>query len=206
MIKDSEGRSTRFADDPDEDTIELELTPEQMLGLSQAGQAAPNAPGPVGSTPGSVQPAPTPLLQRAPARSATRFRIWPVALAAAVVGVAAVIAWWAVAQRSAPTPPAPAVRIQDPAPVVPPPAPPPEPQGPPVQVRNPFDATEIFEFPAGTSKTEARAAVAELLLQRARDRKSQPAGTPHRGTPRPARGGGDENSAAANPEPRTPRP
>ncbi len=40
-----------------------------------------------------------------------------------------------------------------------------------VKVRNPFDATEVFEFPAGTSKAEDRQKVADLLLQRARDRR-----------------------------------
>jgi type IV secretory pathway VirB10-like protein len=40
----------------------------------------------------------------------------------------------------------------------------------PVKFVNPFDASEIFEFPAGTSQTGARDAVAEALLKRARDR------------------------------------
>jgi hypothetical protein len=40
-----------------------------------------------------------------------------------------------------------------------------------VRFSNPFDATEVFEFPPGTSEAEARDAVAELLLQRARDRR-----------------------------------
>ncbi len=40
----------------------------------------------------------------------------------------------------------------------------------PVRFTNPFDTTEVFEFPAGTSETEARQAVADLLLQRAHDR------------------------------------
>jgi hypothetical protein len=39
-----------------------------------------------------------------------------------------------------------------------------------VRVKNPFDATEVFEFPAGTTKAEARQKIAELLLQRAVDR------------------------------------
>jgi hypothetical protein len=43
-------------------------------------------------------------------------------------------------------------------------------EAPPVRYANPFDATEVFEFPAGTSPVEARDAVAEMLLQRARDR------------------------------------
>jgi hypothetical protein len=58
-------------------------------------------------------------------------------------------------------------------PVVSAPAAPAEPHGQLVQVRNPFDASEVFEFPAETGKTEARNAVAELLLQRARDRRHE---------------------------------
>jgi hypothetical protein len=42
-----------------------------------------------------------------------------------------------------------------------------------VQVRNSFDATEVFEFPAGTSDAVTRQKVAEVLLQRARARRSQ---------------------------------
>lgn len=41
---------------------------------------------------------------------------------------------------------------------------------PPVQFTNPFDPSEVFEFPAGTSHAEARDAVAELLLKRAMER------------------------------------
>lgn len=40
----------------------------------------------------------------------------------------------------------------------------------PVRVANPFDASEVFEFPQGTPTAEARAAMAEILLQRARER------------------------------------
>ena len=42
----------------------------------------------------------------------------------------------------------------------------------PVRFKNPFDSSEVFEFPAGTSRTEMRDAVAELLAQRARERQS----------------------------------
>jgi hypothetical protein len=51
------------------------------------------------------------------------------------------------------------------------PSPPPL-QGPPVTFTNPFDATEVFQFPSGTSESEARQSVAELLMQRARDRQN----------------------------------
>ncbi len=44
------------------------------------------------------------------------------------------------------------------------------PPGPAVKFRNPFDASEVFEFPAGTTQMEARHAVRETLLQRARER------------------------------------
>lgn len=45
----------------------------------------------------------------------------------------------------------------------------PVPNGP-VAIVNPFDRNEIFEFPAGTPESEARREVADVLLQRARDR------------------------------------
>ena len=39
-----------------------------------------------------------------------------------------------------------------------------------MRITNPFDRTEAFEFPPGTSKAEAREAVAKLLAERAHDR------------------------------------
>ena len=39
-----------------------------------------------------------------------------------------------------------------------------------MRITNPFDRTEAFEFPPGTSIAEARAAVAKLLAERAHDR------------------------------------
>jgi hypothetical protein len=49
-----------------------------------------------------------------------------------------------------------------------------------VRVKNPFDPKEVFEFPAGTTKAEARKIVSELLLQRAVSR-----GNPDKGDGRP---------------------
>jgi len=37
----------------------------------------------------------------------------------------------------------------------------------PLRVANPFDASEIFEFPAGTSEADANEAVAGFLIERA---------------------------------------
>jgi hypothetical protein len=36
-----------------------------------------------------------------------------------------------------------------------------------VRFANPFDADEVFEFPPGTSQSQARDAVADVLLKRA---------------------------------------
>jgi hypothetical protein len=49
----------------------------------------------------------------------------------------------------------------------------PEPSGDPVRFANPFDANEVFEFPAGTTETEAREAVADFLLERAMNRQAR---------------------------------
>ena len=42
----------------------------------------------------------------------------------------------------------------------------------PVLVKNPFDESEVFELPAGTTKAEARAYVEEVLLKRAAERQA----------------------------------
>lgn len=56
---------------------------------------------------------------------------------------------------------------------VPTPEPPP-PESAPVRFANPFDKTEVFEFPAGTGKRAAHDAVAEILLKRAEERLHTP--------------------------------
>ena len=106
------------------------------------------------------------------ARSASRARILRSSLVVlcsfALAGVIAAGALRESDKRAALPPPPPAA---DPAPV-PPPAvqaaqlPPPE----PVVLVNPFDATEKFTFPPGTSKADARDQMATLLLQRAAER------------------------------------
>lgn len=87
---------------------------------------------------------------------------------AAVVAMATVLWHWY------PNPPPPAPAVASPAlAVVLPVTLAEQEHRPPLHIRNPFDATELFEFPANTGKTEAREAIAELLLQRARERRSQ---------------------------------
>jgi hypothetical protein len=161
-------RST-FPPDDDEDTIELELTAEEMRRLSP--------------------PAPKTLTARG------GYRVWSVPLAAALAGAAVSFAlrpspprYIAPRIAASPTPEA------APATISPPPAPaalvqlPTSPvsqvsqvsqvrQGRRVRVTNPFDPQEVFEFPAGTTQVEARQKVSELLLQRAVDRRGQVKGT-----------------------------
>jgi hypothetical protein len=137
----------------DEDTIEIELTAAEMSGLSRAANEA------------------QPPKYDSPTRT-RRFRLWPAAMAIAVIGIAAAIIWrpapHRVAQRATPLP---AVTITPPAASEA--AAPAEPPVIPVRVKNPFDANEVFEFPAGTTKAEARQKVSEVLLQRALDRRHQ---------------------------------
>jgi hypothetical protein len=107
------------------------------------------------------------------ARSASRAKILRSSLvvlcSVAFAGVIAVGALRESDKRAAALPPPPPAVV--PAPVPPPsvqPAelPPPE----PVVLRNPFDASETFTFPPGTSKADARDQMATLLLQRAMER------------------------------------
>lgn len=49
----------------------------------------------------------------------------------------------------------------------------PEGESQPVLFANPFDANEVFEFPAGTSQAKAREQVAEILMERAMKRQRQ---------------------------------
>jgi len=43
----------------------------------------------------------------------------------------------------------------------------------PTRFANPFDTSEVFEFPAGTTQDDARQLVAEILVERARERGAQ---------------------------------
>jgi hypothetical protein len=146
--------------------------------------AGPVAPAAAAPTAGPAAPASLPKANVAPAncdpgarRAATTplARHWPAGGIAAIVGVTVVlgtlVALGAIAQRTSERKPL-AAATSAPAPVPPAPAasPPPPPPGEPIRFKNPFDRSEVFEFPPGTSPAEARQAVAQLLMERARDR------------------------------------
>jgi hypothetical protein len=138
------------ADSADE-TIELALTEEDMLALSRAAEEEH-----ADTSPGKSAPITTTafLLERVQSRR------WLPVLTSSVLAVAVGVALEIVADRNSTlTTKVPSVTT-----------------GPaasyesPVRFSNPFDASEVFEFPPGTNDDQARRSVATVLLQRARDR------------------------------------
>ena len=156
-----------------EDTIELELSKEQMLSLSRAAAAirAETLPAQPQTLPVATARKTLPTV----AMTAYRRSTWP-AVVFSIVATSALsgaIAYFAT--TPAPTLPVsgnpvsgnPVVRSAATESPSPPPA-----ETARVQFANPFDANEVFEFPSNTSETEARQAVAQVLLQRAQERQN----------------------------------
>lgn len=165
MIPGSEGPTTAAPESSD-DTIELELSGAQGLALARAAEAAQER---VDDT-GLVSPVPEYEYENSTFRRTARIDfICNVTFAVAMLVVAVAFLW------PAPTryPTAPAITRPAPVVAVVTPATPAEPQGEPVRITNSFDPTEVFEFPHGTAELEAREAVAERLLSRARERRSK---------------------------------
>jgi hypothetical protein len=170
------------ADEADMDTLELELTPEDMMALTRA--AAPRQE----SAKSSIDPPARHSPIEPPAvRDLNRISVQiAVALLLAVVEAGGVWELSSVSHGQASTTAATAevpVLASKPTPALPPAE---SPQR--VRFTNPFDAAEVFEFPPGTSDTEAHDAVADWLLQRASDRRPLIAklqvSRPHIRTPR----------------------
>ncbi len=172
MAERPQAQKTARAGDSNEETIEFELPGEQLLALSEAGREAQTATIPVKLI---AEPAIAASLVREPRR------LWPAALVAIVV-LLTTIAWWTAATRPTTERDASVATV----PNLPDSGPQSEPALDPdasVKIRNPFDAKEVFEFPAGTDLTAARQSVAQLLLQRARERQA----TDHNHPPRVAK-------------------
>lgn len=106
------------------------------------------------------------------AQSARRRPMGPFGLLVSVVSVAVLLGGIAYVNHSSEKPIQPAAQVDPtPAPVVAEQAPPlPSASDAVVRIPNPFDRTEVFEFPPGTSAAQAREAVAKLLSDRARER------------------------------------
>ena len=163
-----------------DDTIEIELTPDQWLNLSQAAEAAAaqcvepagvpaiTESDPIPAAPASLEP----LFNDNPASRRHRWQVAPIAKMSGYIIAYAAFAWWSVAQLAGQPQPR-VTTAARPAAVIPRPALVVSSVQPAVKVINPFDATEVFEFPAGTSDAEGHEKVAQILLQRARERQSQ---------------------------------
>jgi hypothetical protein len=191
-------------DTEDDDTIEMELSESAMRMLSQAAALAeqpcpspnptPPNPAPALNDP-EVRAGPEERAdaavravagERAPSEPRPGMSTLRLALLLSAVAVASAlltaVTYIATTRTVQPAPIATSVVPSQPAPVIvarppspPPPAPSAEPAEP-VRFVNPFDRKEVFEFPAGTSKADARNAVAELLYERAQERRESGGG------------------------------
>jgi hypothetical protein len=156
MTKPLDGNKAGVTDTECEDTLELELSAEQMLALSRADTAIQSNPLPVENS--------LPNVPKDERRVRTAVVL---GLSAAAVSLGSIA--YLATSRAQPVP----VRANTVARSAAPETPAlPSANNAPVLFPNPFDATEVFEFPPGTSKSEARHAVADLLLKRARDRQN----------------------------------
>jgi len=157
MTKQLERYTGGLTDAQWEDTIELELGAEQMLALSRADAAIRSNLVPVPSTEKSFSNAPKDERDAWPAVilciSVVSVLSGAITYLATTPALPAYVGANAVIRPAAPEATAPLSADKA-----------------PVRFTNPFDATEVFEFPSGTSEAEARQAVADLLLQRAQDR------------------------------------
>jgi len=177
MSVEDQSRSIGSADEAIVDTLELELGPDEMMALVRA--AALRQEGATSSVAASPR---TPASVALPSRAVNRISGQiAIAVTLAVADVSGVWNLSSVPNGPVPTTAAQIAQVHigeaKASPLVSPA------ERLPVTFANPFDASEIFEFPAGTTQTEAHDAVADLLLQRARERRALIAGATH--APRP---------------------
>jgi len=168
----------------EEEGAQIELSAEQLLSLteSRSSTAPAVSAAPAVSTAPAMPAAPAvPATSAASSHDAESALAAPRALdrwksAAAMTGIGSVLVLAATigyqslhpTPYTPPPPPPPVAEIDPP----PPPVTAPASNEPPVLVRNPFDRREVFEFPPGTAPEEAKAAVADALLERARERQA----------------------------------
>jgi hypothetical protein len=162
----------------DDDTIEIHYSAAQLLELSRAEadreeaertEIVPAPPPPVRT----ARPARPVRLGRERRRSAWTTVGAAAALCAVSSGVTYLATSWAHNNTAEP-------RLSQVL-LAPVPTPAPPPSGQPVRFVNPFDAGEVFVFPAGTTQSEARDAVANFLLERARERAAAGESVAHTG-------------------------
>lgn len=150
------GRSGRAHEKDGVDTIEVELSALEARKFSEA-LAAGRSADPARGAGGMHMSKPDKRMKIA------------LGVAAPAVALLAGVAYLAAKPVYTAPPPVPVVAEAEP---VAEPEPAPVEQAEPVRFKNPFDRREVFEFPAGTTKAEAREKVAEILMDRARERRA----------------------------------
>ena len=170
----------RLTGDGSEDTVDLELCPEQALVLARAAEEQQVVTSPVPSDRPALLPVLLPARGAVRTPGAVRLSTVLVSFFAGVIVAAAVVAVWELTHRAtALRAPAPTAVINGLVLTAPAPTAAVDSPDPPVRFTNPFDRSEVFEFPPGTSQAEARQAAAERLLQRARERWTEATRTNH---------------------------
>jgi hypothetical protein len=159
MTKQLDSNTGGFAEEEGDDTIELELSAEQVLTLSRADTAIQSNSLPVPSTAKSLSN----VLK-------DQCGEWPAVIVR--IAVATILSGGIAYLGTSPARPVhfgANTVVLPAAPESPVPAPA---DNTAVRFTNPFDGSEVFEFPSGTSEAEAQQAVADLLLKRAHDRQN----------------------------------
>jgi hypothetical protein len=155
-------------------------------------------PAAAGKTPSAAKPPDALMPSALPAKGMAGLRsvarLYLTATGVAILLALSVTIAYQLGARARSAPLAPPVQVTEPVKSTPPaaadPLAPPvieEPASTPVRFTNPFDPAEVFEFEPGTSDTEARDAVAALLLKRAQERQSSTLAHPKRPDPSLAR-------------------
>jgi hypothetical protein len=160
----------QFADHQGREAVlEVELGTEDLLALSQTRPAG--------------KPAAAPVLTAESPTPAKRQPVSRIQVGVAAASLLAVLIGFAmdrspgVKESAAPAPlPVPPVATRAPVPTEP------VAELASVKFTNPFDRSEVFEFPAGTTRAEARARVADILIKRAQERRVRYKRTPARHT------------------------
>jgi hypothetical protein len=189
MMRMPPGGTAYFDADPDEDTLEMVLTPADMHLLARAAEEQQRAATVADSTPQATTTDSTlPSMPSQTTRTHNSASLARGALAGVAAGLVIVVAIASLstarlttAPKSSPPPQTPKLVAAAPAaaPATPEPSQPAVAAAQPLRFKNPFDKSEVFEFPAGTTLEEARASVADVLRQRAQDRHIRP-GLQHR--------------------------
>jgi hypothetical protein len=159
MTKKLDSNTGGFAEEEGDDTIELELSADQVLMLSRADTLIRSNSLPVPSTAKSLSNVPE-----------DQYGGWP-----AVILLILVVSILSGGIAYLGTSPAQPVHFGANAVVLPAAPDSPAPasaDNTAVRFTNPFDGSEVFEFPSGTSEAEVQQAVADLLLKRAHDRQN----------------------------------